>query len=59
MLGQLGANNYRLRYVNNGTWSSWVPVAVVTTSGAVSGNISSGTAAPGTLANGEIYLRYT
>jgi hypothetical protein len=58
MLGQINQNNYRLRYVSNGTWSSWVPVAVVTTSGATSGNISSGTAAPGTLANGEIYLRY-
>lgn len=46
-------------------WGGWseganaYPIAQMRGSGAVSGNITWGTAAPGTLAVGEIYLRYT
>lgn len=48
-----------VRRITNNSASAWRPVAHMMGSGAVSGRITWGTAAPGTLAVGEIYLRYT
>lgn len=48
-----------VRRITNGGFGTWRPVAHMMGSGAVSGKITWGTAAPGTLAVGEIYLRHS